>query len=337
MHVRRAITAAATLAVSLLLAGPAAAAPTPSAPERITWGIAPATADGPDDRVSFRAEVAPGDTYEDHVAVINHSEHEVTFALTASDGVITEEGEFDLLTSERPTGTGAWIEHPDEVTVEGGETAVVPFAVTVPQDAVPGDHPGGLLASVLSAPGGGAAVGLDAGVGTRIHLRVAGQVRPSVAVTDLDASYTGSWHPLEPGVLDVRWTVRNDGNVRLGATQLLEVSGLLGLDPGVVAQQVGQQREVLPGQAVSLRASVEAWPFGLLTTQVSASTAVVGQDALDVALPATLATTTTTAVPWAQLVVLLLALGGVVALVVRRRRRRARVAAASSAVQEVAI
>lgn len=336
MKLRLAVVGALTLVAGLLV--PSAALADTAPPDRITWGTAPANEDGPDERISFRVELEPGQSHEDHLAVINHSDRELAFALMASDGVITEAGTFDLLTGDaQPTGTGAWIELPEEVTVAAGDIAVVPFALDVPDDALPGDHPGGIVVTVASVPGD-PAVTLDAGTGARIHLRVAGEVAPSIALTDVQATYHGTWNPLEPGVLDVEWTVVNDGNVRLGTSQVLDVVGALGLDAGVVRQDVGAQREVLPGQSVTLRTSVEAWPLGTLTAEVSAATAVVGEDVVDAALPTAVGTATAIAVPWPHLVLLGALVGLVVTAVVRRRRRRHRqFTQAAATVQEEAL
>src|SRR5699024_7766773 len=82
---------------------------------------------------------------------------DVTFALLASDGVVGESGAFDLLPSDvEPTDTGAWIDIEEEVALAAGESAVVPFTITVPEDALPGDHPGGIVASLSTAASGAA-------------------------------------------------------------------------------------------------------------------------------------------------------------------------------------
>lgn len=292
----------------------------------VTWSIATASAEGPDDQVSFRIELEPGGEHRDHLAVTNYSEQEVSFALTASDGVVSEAGNFGLLSGDAdPTGAGAWIDVPEDVTVPARQTAVVPFTITVPEDALPGDHPGGVAATLA---GGSEGIGLDAGVGVRVHLRVGGEIVPRIDLTEASGSYATSWNPLQPGTLDLAWTVHNSGNVRLGAHQVLEVLAPLGLDPGVAQQVVAQQREVLPGQSASFTASVEAWPFGRLTAQLTSTQEVVGADLVAVDLPTATTQVGVTAVPWPHLLalgILLLAIGRAV---VRRRRSRERVARA---------
>lgn len=132
--------------------------------------------------MSFRLSLDPGATVTEHVVVTNYSDQAVTFRPVASDGVVSETGAFDLLPSDvEPVDAGSWISIVDRVDIPAGQSALVPFALTVPADATPGDHPGGIVASVLQEGGaaGGPAVGVETRVGTRIHLRVTGRSSPA--------------------------------------------------------------------------------------------------------------------------------------------------------------
>ncbi len=314
---------AVALPVALALA-PATAQET--AADRLTWGVAPADENAADGRVSFRYELDPGDVVTDHLEVANFSDRPVVFDLLSSDGVVGPEGAYDLLPSGvEPERTGAWIDIAETVEVEAQSTAVVPFTLTVPDDAVPGDHPGGITASVTRVGEGedGPAVGFDTRVGARVHLRISGDLTPHIAVTDLTATYTPSWNPLQPGTLHLDYTVLNDGNVRLGSTQTLGATGLFGVSAGVDGLVVGEQREVLPGQEARVSAEVPGvWPLGQLTPTVTAQQVVVGDDVVNAPLTGSAAAATVWALPLPQLAVLALA---VVAwrLHARRRHRRA--------------
>lgn len=285
--------------------------------------------------MSFRLSLDPGATVTEHVVVTNYSDQAVTFRPVASDGVVSETGAFDLLPSDvEPVDVGSWISIVDRVDVPAGQSALVPFALTVPADATPGDHPGGIVASVLQEGGaaGGPAVGVETRVGTRIHLRVTGEIQPSLTITDLSTRYATSWNPLEGGTVHVSYTVVNDGNVRLGSIQQHDVAGLFGLDAGGEGPSgsvLAQQREVLPGQETRVTSAITGvWPLARLTTTVSGFQQPVGEDVISGALPGAAAEVTSWAVPWPQLVVLALVILLVVGLVMRRRRHRARFAAA---------
>ncbi|MEE6280748.1 hypothetical protein [Georgenia sp. MJ170] len=326
------VVAAPAAAVGASVGPPAAVAISapravePAAADRITWGIVPADAEGGDGRVSMRHEVDPGDVIEDFVEVMNYSDRAVVFDLVSSDGLIGPEGAFDLLPSAaEPVDVGSWVEIAASVEVPAQESAVVPFTLTVPGDALPGDHPGGIAASVsrVGESPDGPQVGFDSRVGTRIHLRVSGELAPQVTISDLTTRYEPSWNPLQPGTLHVDYTVQNDGNVRLGSVQSATVEGLFGAS-AVGNAVLGEQREVLPRQEARMSAEIPGvWPLGLLDTAVYAEQSVVGEDVVDAALSSTRAGTTVWAVPWLHLA-LIVVLAGLVGWRLRLRKRRAR-------------
>ncbi|MEX5637557.1 hypothetical protein [Parafrankia sp. FMc2] len=144
------------LAVPLLVAAgsvpPAGAAPEGTAPPggapgaapaadpaaTVTWTVRPADERGPDGRSWVELTLDPGETATEHVAVRNLGRTPATFSITAADGYFTDTGRFNMLPSTRPSReAGTWVEAPDTVTVEAGESAVLPFTVTVPRNATP--------------------------------------------------------------------------------------------------------------------------------------------------------------------------------------------------------
>lgn len=200
----------------------------------------------------------------------------------------------------------------------------MPWTLTVPENATPGDHPGGLVASVTQAVGGeGPQVGLDTRVGVRIHLRVKGDLAPAVAYSDVQTRYEPSLNPFQPGDLHVSYTLHNEGNVRVGSIQQWAVEGPLGVPAGGEGPSgsvIAQQREILPGQTTRVSEVVEdVWPAARLVTDLTAHTEPVGEDVLPLNLPTATATAVTWAIPWPQLAVVVLA--GMALLALRRRRR----------------
>src|SRR5699024_953135 len=130
-------------------------------------------------------------------------------------------GTFDILRpGEENEAAGQWIElDQQEVTVPADDSVTVPFSITVPENATPGDQPAGIAASVSA--GEGEDVSMVSRVGARIQLRVDGDIMPTLAVDDLNVDYQQNWNPFAPGTATVTWTVRNTGNVRLGTEQVL--------------------------------------------------------------------------------------------------------------------
>jgi len=327
---RAALLLAAASLLSALGTLPAAAtddAPLPGT----TWTVEPATADGPDGRVSHRIDAEPGQTVADHVAVTNYSPHPATFELYASDGLVTADGQFDLLPSgTTPVDSGAWVSvgeggvpaaegsTPMRVEVAPEATVTVPFTLTVPADATPGDHPAGIVAALVPVAGE-QQVSFDARVGVRLHLRVAGDVLPTLAVTDVQAGYSPSWNPFAPGSVEVEYTVTNEGNVRLGAGITADAAGPFGW-ASTSAEGVAQ-RELLPRQAVTSTVVLDgSWPLGRVSGDVTVVPVVVGDDVVEVEVPTVAAGWSAWAVPWAQLALLALVVAAV--LLVRRTRRR---------------
>lgn len=359
---RRRASAALVLLAALALptAAPAAAltpgaaepvpaaepAPAAEAAARTTWALEPATAEGPDGRVSFRHAVDPGAEVAEHVTLTNFSDHPATFEVYAGDGLVTADGQFDL----PPTGTaaeaaGSWIALGDaagtlaepgatqRIEVPAGSAVTLPLVVRVPADATPGDHPAGVVAALATDAGAG--VAMDSRVGARLHLRVTGDLAPALAVQDVRAAYTPSWNPFAPGTLRVSYTVANAGNVRLGATTSASAAGPSGL-AGSTAEGA-TLREVLPGGAAAGSVEVEAWPLVRLGGAVAVTPTVVGDDEVTAALAAAEASWSAWAVPWVQVALVLLLVGGVLAVRQARTRREAatqrRIAAAVARAQ----
>ncbi|MET0433946.1 MAG: hypothetical protein ABW025_07245 [Cellulomonas sp.] len=321
----------ATLAVLALALLPVlASTPAAATADRTTWALEPANADGADGRVSYRHTVEPGSEITEHVALTNYSAHPVTFQVYAGDGQLTADGQFDLPpTGDAPVAGGSWVALGDPagglsapgtvllLEVAGGGTVVLPFVVRVPADAVPGDHPAGIVAALASGPDGG--VGVDTRVGARLHLRVAGDLVTALAVRELTATYVPSWSPFARGTLRLDYRLANVGDVRLGGAVATRVAGPFGL--AASGSEGPDPRELLPGTAVPVTADFPAWPLGRLSGEVTVTPAVVGEDALTGASLLVAAPFEVWAVPWAQLgaVVVIVAVGCAVPRVRRRR------------------
>lgn len=296
----------------------------------VTWTVEPGTAEGPDGRISLRHALDPGASVDEHVVVTNFSDRPATFHVYAADGTVSADGDFDVRPSEdAPRDSGAWVtlrapegaEPVDgggfRVTLPAGEVVVVPLTVAVPADARPGDHPAGVVAELVDDD---AAVRVAARVGVRLHLRVRGDIRAVVAPRDVEVRWEPSWNPFAPGTAHVRYVLRNEGDVRLGARSDVTLAGPGGAGENTATSQV---REVLPEGSATVETTVRLWPLVRASGRVEAVPLVVGDDVVDVALEPSTVPVAVWAVPWAQLVLLVLVVVGPV-LVVRRRRRSAR-------------
>ncbi|MEU9113156.1 hypothetical protein AB0D04_15575 [Streptomyces sp. NPDC048483] len=276
----RAAVCGGVLATAAALLCPATAVARPAAPG---WSAAPAPGGGArpsaQDRPYFYLEGAPGTVMTDRLALSNPSGRAVTVRL-------------------RGSGIGSWLAlTTKEVTIPPRTRAGVPFTVTVPRTAAPGNHPGTILATSGGTTGKRARV--------PVHLRVTGPELTALTVENV--SVTGSG---ESAV--VRYALVNRGNTALRPRVAVRAEGIFGEALRRAAHTL--PRELRPGQRIDLS---EKWPDP------------PGLDSVDVRVTATAqggargsATATYTAVPWAGVAgaVLVLVAGAGGWVLVRKRR-----------------
>lgn len=321
------------LALAALVAAPGGPAAADDTDDAITWSVQPADESGPDGRPWIEQSLDPGETTTEHLAVHNFSDADVTFRLSAADGFFNENGRFNILPSDQEsTAAGTWIDIPDAVDVPAGETAVVEFTITVPDDAEPGDHAAGVAASILSsgANDGGSAVGVESRVGFRVMTRVTGELTPGVEVSGVTTDYRTAWNPFRPGALTVEFDVTNTGNTRVSITGVVTAGGQSADYPPADSPQ-----ELLVGDTRHFSVEVDGvWPlFVVPTTVVVDPTAIVVSGEAPEVAPIEVQTTAW-AVPWPQLLLLAGIALIIVALLWGRRRSKAKLATALEQARE---
>jgi hypothetical protein len=318
------LTHAALVAILATIGTLAAVSPAAADEGDVSWGVRTAANDQGTDRQNFGYEIDPGAAVADALVVANHDAVPLDLALYGADGFTTESGQLDVVTQDTESvALGAWIDFQTEsVTVPAGESVEVPFTVTVPDNATPGDYAGAVITS-LGQPSQEQGLSVDRRLGIRIHLRVGGTLAPALTVADMRVDYAGSANPFAPGDATVTYTLENTGNARLTAGQKVTVAGAFGMLPAD-ATKLKAVPELLPGESWEVTTRVA----GVVPTfWLSAKTVVTLQsassDETDEKIANVEASATTWAVPWALLVLLLVAAAIVVAtvLIVRRRRR----------------
>lgn len=350
-----ALAAAMPAAPGAATAGTAALAPAMAVPAAegdetgdVVWGVQPSSPGGPDGRRDLSYQVAPGTVISDWVAVTNSSAVEASFRVYAADAVTDyDTAAFTLIGADQAsTGVGAWtrIDGAEAscadtndaaeaacaaavgvtVTVPAGGRADIPFTLTVPADATPGDHAAGIVASYVSgaAAGEGAAVTVEQRVGTRVYLRVDGPLSPGVGVAGTVAGYDGSWNPVGAGTGRAGFEVSNLGNTRVSVTPQVRMTGPFGIELGTVA--LDPVRNLVPGGVAFVQAELAGIPpLLLLTAEVTLTPVAADGVAAGDPLPAAVTSTAAAwAVPWAGIGVIALVVG--VVWLVRWRRRHSR-------------
>lgn len=312
-----ALSPSAAASVSSTTASPAFSA---AAEGDVTWSVRPGNAQSEDGRSWVEWDAAPGEEHTDHMVVTNHSATDVEFTLTAADGYFTDTGRFNMLPSDQEsTDAGTWIDLPDSVIIPAGGATSVPFTVSVPLNASPGDHAAGVAATIHSTGEGG--VGVESRVGFRVMTRVTGELQPGLALAT-SGSYGGEINPFEAGTIDLAYEVENTGNTRLRTQPEISISGPFGI--GTQTVQGDEIVEIAPGETrQGVARFPAAWPLFVYDAHVSAEPLPVSEELSFDAAESTVTQANVVAMPWSQLVVLLMAAGlGLWAVMSRRRERQ---------------
>lgn len=184
-------------------------------------------------RPYFYLEGLPGSVLQDRLSVSNPGPKPVTVRLRGADAYNTAKGGFAVRGAHGSTGTGTWLRTATaKVTVPARTRADVPVSVTVPPDAVPGDHPGAIVAE-----SGGRSVGV------RVQLRVGGPTLAALTVEDVTVSGR-----------TIHYTLVNRGNAVLAPRLAVSADGVFGTLLRRDARTLPV--ELLPGQRVRL---TEPW------------------------------------------------------------------------------
>ncbi|MCX3063402.1 COG1470 family protein [Streptomyces beihaiensis] len=319
MTVRAAAPAGLALAVLLLTAASGGTANADEARWTIAPSAGPAAGDG---RPCVYAEGAPGTVLEDTVTVTNPTREPLDVTLRGADADKAGEGGKGGQSGEVGAGgkggqsgeaekddkaetaedTSAWITFADRtVRVPARTRADIPFTVSVPRDATPGDHPGAVVAR---------ADGRESAVAVR--LRVSGPTLSALTVEHVHVVRGGG----AGGGTSIAYEVVNRGNTTLHPRLTVKADGVLGtvLDKRPRALPV----DVPPGRRVRL---TEPWPHAPALDAVDVKvTVTAGGGAADSA------TVDARFVPWGAVggaLAALAATGCVTAWYVRRRRRPA--------------
>lgn len=314
---------------------------------KATFGIGP-TRPGPagqvvDGRPYFDYRASAGATVRDAVAVINYGTEPLKLRIYATDATQGEDGSFGLLASDdTPMDAGSWfkLEVPPSgtITVPPRQGSVygrveVPLEVKIPADATPGDHVAGVIASLDSESKDkkGTRIKLEQRVAVRTYFRIDGPLEPRLEIAQLHTSYTANLNLSGRGTTTVTYQVRNTGNVRMDAAQIVDVSGWF---EGSTIERPAPVQDLLPGSSLDVTHTFQDdFAIGQLDSLVSLIATPV-----DTAIPADRTPvqehTTIWAWPWPLMlfigaIVLLLALAGYVTW---RRRRRTKLARADTLV-----
>ncbi|MCF2534021.1 WxL protein peptidoglycan domain-containing protein [Yinghuangia soli] len=276
------------------------------------WSIDPLVPDGTtqNSRRYFFLEGAPGTTIQDVAIVANTSQKAITFTLFGSDATNTpRDGGFALDRAEDPRDeVGAWIQIPESqrtLTLQPGQRAQVPFSITIPANARPGDHIGGVVALNNAIEGtkqeGDIQINVQRQIGARVYLRVAGNIVPGMNIENVRIERDANAF-FGTGKATIHYTIVNRGNIIVRPRFDVEATGLFGRS--LMKHPAGDEIpvELMPGQSVEMRQEWNSAPrFDRVTVKIKAT----AEDGL-----VSKSSTSYTAVPWPALLVLAVLLIG---------------------------
>ena len=290
------------------------------ADDTVGIGIAPAGADNkPDGRSRFTYKVDPGQTVTDHVRVTNAGTTPLVVTVFAADAYNSDNGDFSLRpTDAKRTGAASWVKFDGKqqlkLTLKRGESRTVPFTVTIPADATPGDHPAGVLAAATSA----GQVKVDRRIANRMYVRVSGKLQPILTISSFSGTYHSGLNPFD-GSITVTATITNSGNVALDGSSTLSTTTWFGINVGQTVRV--DQPEILPGNTSTVTFEVPGVPqvgYGMVRMVVQGG---ISGDAPDPGpLPVIQRDAFVFAMPWLLLVAIVAGAG--VWFLLRWRRKR---------------
>ncbi|MDJ0339174.1 DUF916 domain-containing protein [Cryobacterium sp. PH31-O1] len=265
----------------------------------------------------FHINLAAGAAIEANAIVSNHTDVPVTLLNYAVDGQSTEQGSFALAAqADEQTALGSWVTlGAESITVPANSDLKVPFRLSVPVTATPGDYAGGIIIQSPPIQGetttstGDAALRLDViqRQGVRIYLTVAGTATTALNHGALRWERSGD---------QVTFTlpIENTGNTILYPTAKLSLNSVIGVTTEL---QFTTPESILPGATLDLEATLPQAAF----IQIGSADAELLSDAGTEQVSATF-----NDVPWWIILILLLLVAAIafgawrMTLFVRRAR-----------------
>jgi hypothetical protein len=256
--------------VAIIAAGLLPSVPAAQAADNGIWAVTPVQkgSSASAQRQFFFFELSEGQTIRDAITIENPSDTDLTLSVYPADAFNVPDGAgFSLKRKDdEQNDVGSWVtmaRSTVSVPANGGKVNV-PYTMTVPRGATPGDHAGGIVTLEPEPPdspiGESSQVKVQRALGVRIYVRIAGPLTPSLTVTEVRLDVQPARLPFigRQGGATVSYTVRNSGNVRITADRLTTLDGLFGRT--LHSSGSGPIPEILPGSTVFLRDSFPGMP-----------------------------------------------------------------------------
>lgn len=160
----------------------------------------------------FVASLAPGQSGKLQAKISNPASVAQTIRIGFADLKFLPDGTPEVVEPAQDVGTWATIGSRD-VMIPASGNVIVPFSVTVPQGAEPGDHVGVFVVDTLSGETvGNQQIGVVRRIATRLYVTVPGDARREFSIEGVRLTKDSTLFPTE---MTIEVLLRNNGRIRL--------------------------------------------------------------------------------------------------------------------------
>jgi len=186
-----------------------------------------------------------GESITDYLKLVNvSSEKTMKVKIYPVDAVVSNQGVFNPLDETDPKkDIGAWLKITEsEVALAPQETRLIPFTLTIPEDASVGDHLGAIIAEKGElTPSGQAGLSIKTRVGIRVWNTVPGEIIKNLQISNASWEIKNKKLSPKPTTLEkirtalglnkegfIILSLKNDGNVHLMPKGNIEINDIFG-------------------------------------------------------------------------------------------------------------
>jgi len=202
--------------------------------------------DNPRSQSIFVHEMEPGDSIEEAILIVNNSDQVKTINVYPVDSQIASGGTFTCAQKlDLAVGVGTWIKLAEEkITLEPDSTKEVPFTISVPKNASPGEQNGCIAIQAEEPPQSTQQEGVTLSFRSaiRVAITVPGEITKNLVFSGPIATRQ------ENSTIRMSAGLRNNGNVSLDADIRVELRSFF----GNTIRRVGGQYPVLSGNELVL-------------------------------------------------------------------------------------
>lgn len=204
--------------------------------------------DDPKTRSWFVYTLKPNGEVSSSVTIQNKGKEKAQLRIYPVDATSNKDGAFTLFSQGTKNDVGGWITlNTDQVEVEAGSKITVPFTLTIPPLATPGDHVGGIAIESkedlnLSTSG----VKLVQRLGVRFYITVEGERVENLSIKNIKVTESG-------GQTYLSYSLANTGNMNLSPKGSLKIGSVFGSS----VLEMGNLGEVLAGKEIEGKYKVE--------------------------------------------------------------------------------